>query len=91
MSVVSLWEIIVKYQLGKLSLPHSPEIYIPQQREKHLIESAILTEEDITQLSKLPSVHRDPFDRMIICQALSQNLTIVTVDDQIHKYSVKIL
>ena len=91
LSVVSLWEIIVKYQLGKLALPHPPETYIPQQREKHLIESAILTEEDISQLSKLPPIHRDPFDRMIICQALSQNLTIVTVDDKMHKYSVKTL
>ena len=91
LSVVSLWEIIVKNQLGKLPLPQPPERYIPQQREKHLIKSAMLTEEDISQLPTLLSLHRDPFDRMIMCQALSQNLTIVTVDYKIHQYPVKVL
>lgn len=91
LSVVSLWEIIVKYQLGKLPLPHSPEIYIPQQRKRHGITSMILTEEDISELMKLPSIHRDPFDRMLICQAISRNLKIVTVDRAIHEYSVETL
>lgn len=48
LSVVSLWEIIVKNQLGKLTLPQPPERYIPQQREKHLIKSAMLTEGHFT-------------------------------------------
>jgi len=91
LSAVSLWEIIVKYQLGKLSLPHSPEIYIPEQREKHRISSMIITEQDISELLNLPPIHRDPFDRMLICQALSQDLTIVTVDGYISQYPVDLL
>lgn len=91
LSVVSLWEIIVKYQLEKLSLPIAPEIYIPEQRSKHLIQSMKLTEEDVSKLSTLPFIHHDPFDRMLICQALSKGLTIVTVDKFIKKYSVKLL
>lgn len=91
LSVVSLWEIIVKYQLGKLQLPHSPETYIPEQREKHNIASMILSEKDISELIQLPSIHRDPFDRMLICQALSRNLKIVTVDGCIREYSVETL
>lgn len=91
LSVVSLWEIIVKYQLGKLQLPHSPETYIPEQREKHNIAIMILSEKDISELIQLPSIHRDPFDRMLICQALSRNLKIVTVDGCIREYSVETL
>jgi PIN domain nuclease of toxin-antitoxin system len=91
LSVISFWEIIVKYQIGKLPLPLPPEKYIPEQREKHLIQSLRLTEEEISVLSTLQPLHRDPFDRMLICQALSKNLTIVTVDEAICKYSVNIL
>ncbi|MEH2110576.1 type II toxin-antitoxin system VapC family toxin [Nostoc sp.] len=91
LSIISIWEATVKYQLGKLPLPQSPEIYLPIQRERHLITSLPLTEDSVVQLSKLPNIHRDPFDRMLICQALQHDLTIVTVDDTIRAYPVKIL
>lgn len=52
LSVVSVWEAMIKYQLGKLPLPESPEIYLPQQREKHLIASLSINETTITQLAK---------------------------------------
>src|SRR6476469_204595 len=70
LSVVSIWEAIVKHQLGKLPLPKSPEIYLPQQRDRHLIASLNLDEESVAQLAQLSALHRDPFDRMLICQAL---------------------
>ncbi|MBA3632298.1 MAG: type II toxin-antitoxin system VapC family toxin [Acidobacteria bacterium] len=88
LSVVSLWEIILKHQIGKLSLPQSPEIYIPKQRRLHQIRSLVVSENSIKELAKLPSVHRDPFDRLLICQTLAGNLTIVTVDNEILNYSV---
>ena len=91
LSVVSLWEIIVKYQLGKLPLPQSPESYIPRQRQRHSIASLPLDEASVTQLATLPSLHRDPFDRMMICQALEHQMTIVTVDHVIPSYPVTIL
>ncbi len=91
LSIISIWEATVKYQLGKLPLPESPEIYLPIQRERHLITSLPLTEDSVVQLSKLPNIHRDPFDRMLICQALQHDLTIVTVDNAIRAYPVKIL
>ncbi|MGA1823108.1 MAG: type II toxin-antitoxin system VapC family toxin [bacterium] len=91
LSVISLWEIIVKYQLRKLPLPFPPATYIPEQREKHLIQSMALLEKDLSRLSTLPSIDRDPFDRMLICQALSRDLTILTVDESFRQYSVKIL
>ncbi|MDQ3684143.1 MAG: type II toxin-antitoxin system VapC family toxin [Acidobacteriota bacterium] len=91
LSVVSLWEIIVKHQLGKLPLPQPPESYIPLQRERHQISSLALDESSVSQLAKLPPLHRDPFDRMLICQAVEHGMTIVTVDSIISSYPVMIL
>ena len=88
LSAISLWEISVKYQLGKLPLPEPPENYLPVQRERHMIASLPLDEASVSQLAKLPSIHRDPFDRMLICQALEHRLTIVTVDEMIRAYPV---
>ncbi|MCP6762366.1 MAG: type II toxin-antitoxin system VapC family toxin [Fischerella sp. CENA71] len=91
LSVVSIWESIVKYQLGKLPLPLSPEIYLPKQRDRHQIANLDLDENSVTQLASLPSFHKDPFDRMLICQALQHKLTIATVDPEVLKYSVSII
>jgi PIN domain nuclease of toxin-antitoxin system len=89
--VVSLWEAIIKYQLGKLPLPHPPEHYLPTQRARHQIVSLSLDEASVRQLAKLPSIHRDPFDRMLICQAMEHALTIVTVDSVSDRYPVLVL
>ncbi|MGI8848809.1 MAG: type II toxin-antitoxin system VapC family toxin [Pyrinomonadaceae bacterium] len=91
LSVASLWEIIIKYKLGKLPLPQSPEIYIPRQRQTHRIKSLPISETSLKNLVSLPDLHRDPFDRVLISQALSGNLTIVTVDKVFKNYSVSFL
>jgi PIN domain nuclease of toxin-antitoxin system len=91
LSAVSVWEAIVKYQLGKLPLPEHPETYLPKQRDLHQIASLSLDESSVIQLAKLPSLHRDPFDRMLICQALQNGLTIATVDTAVRAYSVNVM
>ncbi|MBA2737933.1 MAG: type II toxin-antitoxin system VapC family toxin [Pyrinomonadaceae bacterium] len=91
LSVASIWEIIIKYNLGKLPLPQSPEIYIPRRWRIHRIKSLPITEASLKNLVSLPDLHRDPFDRILISQALSGNLTIVTVDPAIKNYSVPVL
>ncbi|MBD2448037.1 type II toxin-antitoxin system VapC family toxin [Nostoc sp. FACHB-152] len=91
LSVVSIWECIIKYQLGKLPLPESPEIYIPKQRDRHQIVNLDLDEGSVTQLASLPALHKDPFDRMLICQSLQHGLTIATVDSAIRAYSISII
>jgi len=88
LSVASLWEITVKYNLGKLPLPQSPDIYIPTERRRHEIKSLSLRENAVKELAQLPALHRDPFERILICQALANDLTIVTVDPQIQNYNV---
>jgi len=72
-------------------LPQPPDIYIPIQRERHMISGLSLTEENVSQLAKLPPIHRDPFDRMIICQAIEYDMTIITVDDIFLSYPVTVL
>ena len=88
LSAISVWEILVKYQLGKLPLPEHPETYLPKQRDLHQILSLALDESSVAQLAKLPPLHRDPFDRMIVCQALQNDLTIATVDAAVRAYPV---
>jgi PIN domain nuclease of toxin-antitoxin system len=90
LSVVSLWEVIVKHQIGKLPLPERPERYIPAQRERHQIESLPLDEACVTLLARLPAVHRDPFDRMLLCQTVRYDLALATQDMALHHYTVEV-
>ena len=89
LSVASTWEIAVKYKLGKLSLPESPEKYIPTKREQHGIDSLSLDEEATLYLTKLPDHHRDPFDRILVCQAIVGGLAILTPDELITQYPLR--
>jgi PIN domain nuclease of toxin-antitoxin system len=63
---------------------------VPRQRERHQIDSLPLEESAIAHLPKLPSHHRDPFDRMLICQSIEHDLVLVTSDDAIRAYPVKL-
>ncbi|MBV5260324.1 type II toxin-antitoxin system VapC family toxin [Synechococcus moorigangaii CMS01] len=86
LSVASIWEATIKYQLGKLPLPESPEIYLTEQRKCHHIDSLSITENTIKELVHLPNIHRDPFDRLLICHAKEKNLVFASEDPLILKY-----
>lgn len=86
LSVVSLWEMIIKYQLGHLPLPQPPELYVPTQRRRLRIGSLLVDEGSVSQVAKLPPLHRDPFDRLLIGQAIEHGLKLVTVDTSIRSY-----
>jgi len=88
LSVVSTWEISLKYALGRLPLPESPDVLVPEIRRSGRILSLPLEEPATLQLPRLPALHRDPFDRMLICQAIAGGMTIVTPDDTIRRYPV---
>lgn len=91
LSAVSAWEIAVKHGLGKLPLPEPPERYVPAQREARGITALPLDEDAALQLARLPALHRDPFDRMLVCQALAGAMSVVTPDPEIARYPVRIL
>jgi PIN domain nuclease of toxin-antitoxin system len=88
LSVVSLWEAIIKHNLGKLPLPESPDLYLPNQRERHRISALPLDEASVARLTALPALHKDPFDRMLICQALQHSLLLASLDGAILDYGV---
>ena len=89
LSVVSIWECVVKYNLGKLPLPQSPEIYLVRQRQQHQIDSLQLDEASVSQLAHLPDHHRDPFYRMLLCQVMVHGLTLMTMDHLLEQYKVR--
>ena len=91
LSAVSAWEIALKHALGKLPLPEEPETLIPRLRERHRVEELALSEAAALQLPKLPSLHRDPFDRMLVCQAIAHGMTLVTPDPLVRRYPVRTL
>jgi PIN domain nuclease of toxin-antitoxin system len=89
LSSVSVWEIVVKNKSGKLPLPDAPEQFINEQCEKHFIENISLDNKSIFHLTGLPTYHGDPFDRMLICQAIEHDFTLLTSDELITQYPVK--
>lgn len=91
LSAVSSWEIAVKHALGKLPLPNTPDVFVQEQRKLHQIDSLPLDEPSTLHLHELPSIHRDPFDRMLVCQAIEHDLVILTPDPMIRQYPVRTL
>jgi PIN domain nuclease of toxin-antitoxin system len=91
LSVASVWEATIKYALGKLALPEPPHPWLAVQREQHGFESLPIDESSIAHLPTLPDLHRDPFDRLLICQAIEHGLQLVTVDPVMPRYPVKVL
>ena len=91
LSAVSAWEIGRKYAKGDLELPGRPESLIPQVRTDSGILSLPLSEEEAISAEKLPILHKDPFDRLIIAQALVQGMVVVTPDRAFEPYPVRLL
>jgi PIN domain nuclease of toxin-antitoxin system len=86
-SAVTIWEIAVKRSLGKLDIPEDWFDAICDESFEHLS----ITFEHARKVDVLPNFHRDPFDRILIAQALSEGLTLVTHDDIMLKYDVPYL
>jgi len=91
LSVASLWEMSIKYNLGKLTLAPSYEEFI----EREVLQSSIILLnirlEHLKINASLPFHHRDPFDRIIIAQSLAESIPIVTVDSAFSQYSVTLI
>ena len=91
LSSVSTWEIAVKHGLGRLPLPETPETYIPALRQRHGIAPLALDEEATLCLGRLPDLHRDPFDRMLVCQSIVGGMLLLTPDESITRYPIRSL
>ena len=86
--VVSLWEIAIKINLGKLKVSFTLDEMLNdvKNRDFNILQ---IENEYLNRLAALPYIHKDPFDRLIIATALAEDLTIITVDENIQKYDVK--
>jgi PIN domain nuclease of toxin-antitoxin system len=91
LSVASAWEIGMKYAAGRLPLPERPESYIPALRQQGAITSLDVDEESALLASRLAAFHSDPFDRLLVAQAIVHGMTILTPDPEIQKYAVRVL
>lgn len=86
LSIASAWELQIKIKLGKLALSDSLESVIRLQMQMNALQILPITLGHVVQLDKLASHHKDPFDRLLIAQAIAEDLTIVTADRDFSEY-----
>ena len=91
LSAASGWEIAIKAGLGRLNIPKTPEVFIPEQLSLNAIESLPIQMSHVLHVATLPAHHRDPFDRLLVAQAQLENLPILSADPQFTRYAVKTL
>ena len=90
-SLVSLWEIAIKIKTGKLNTIGSSVAYLRDEMEVYGMELLPIRYEHILQLESLPHHHSDPFDRLLIAQAATESLPILTADEKFKQYGVKVI
>lgn len=90
-SLVSLWEIAIKMKIGKLNTIGSSVAYIRDEMNAYGMELLPIRYEHILQLEALPHHHNDPFDRLLIAQAVTESLQILTGDAAFQQYGVKLV
>jgi PIN domain nuclease of toxin-antitoxin system len=88
LSVGSLWEMGIKISLGKLNLAHPFRIFIPQQLQYNGIRLLDITVAHTVEVVMLPFHHRDPFDRLLISQAIVEQMPVISRDASFDAYSV---
>lgn len=91
LSAAAAWEVSIKYAKGALRLPQPPDRLIPAIRERYGLRALPIDEESALHVAKLPALHADPFDRMLVSQAIVHGLTIVTPDPLITQYPARTL
>jgi len=91
LSAVSVWEIAIKYRLGRLPLPARPERYVVSRRRWLRLEPLAFDESSAAHDGLLPNHHRDPFDRGLVSQAILNGMAIVTPDPMIARYPAPIV
>lgn len=91
LSAASSWEIAIKTKLGKFQLAEPPGRYVPTRLADQGISSLSVTQLHSLKVYDLPLHHQDPFDRMIIAQAITEEMTILTSDRAFAKYPVDVI
>jgi PIN domain nuclease of toxin-antitoxin system len=90
-SVASLWEIVTKVQVGKLDLPVPVGNYLSAQLRANGVSVLPLIFDHVRRLEEIPLHHRDPFDRILIAQSMSESMPLITADPLLKKYSIEVI
>jgi len=91
LSAAAVWELAIKHAAGKLKYTGSPAVQVPIHIKRSGVLPLPITADHGLAAAALPMHHRDPFDRMMIAQALAENLTLSTADDRLSAYEVPLL
>jgi len=91
LSAVSSWEIAIKARLGKYKLPETPGRYVSKKLDQQGIRPLPVTLDHSLKVFSLPLYHHDPFDHLLIAQAILERMVILTSDRFFEKYPVEVL
>lgn len=88
LSIASIWEMQIKLSLGKLTLASALPELVEDEVKRNQIELLPINLAHVYALSNLPNYHRDPFDRLLIAQAINEELALVSIDEKFDGYEV---
>lgn len=91
LSAASSWEIAIKHSLGRLPLPEPPERYVPERVRAIGARPIAVEHAHALAVASLPSLHRDPFDRLLVAQAQALDVALLTADAMVARYPVHAL
>ena len=91
LSVAAVWELAIKHAAGKLKYTGSPAVEVPIHIKRSGVLPLPITVDHGLAAAALPTYHRDPFDRMMIAQAVVEELTLSTADHRLSAYEVPVL
>jgi PIN domain nuclease of toxin-antitoxin system len=89
LSAASAWEIAIKHAIGRLPLPAPPQAFVAEERARCGVATLAIDEESALHVTRLPRLHRDPFDRLLVAQAIVHGLTILTPDPLVSQYPAR--
>jgi len=90
-SAASSWEIAIKWELGKLQLPESPDTYVPDRVASSGVVPLPVEHAHALAVAQLPRHHRDPFDRLLVVQARAEHAVLVTADPALRPYDAEVM
>jgi PIN domain nuclease of toxin-antitoxin system len=91
LSVASLWEILIKVQIGKMPLPQPAGPFVMGKLARNGVQLLPVTSDHVLRIESLPDYHRDPFDRMLIAQSLEEKIPLVTADRAFARYPIELI
>jgi PIN domain nuclease of toxin-antitoxin system len=89
LSLASCWELAIKSSIGKLRLTKPVERFIPEELAANDFQLLAIDFRHVAKVETLPFHHRDPFDRLLVAQVLTEKMSIVSADTVLSKYGVK--